>query len=573
MSVLRISPDLTMPEDAVTQTFVFFGKRGSGKSNGGVVMAEEMAHIGASWVALDPVGHWWGLKAKGDGSPGLEVLVFGGPHCDIPLEHTAGAVMADVVLDTRARIVLCTVEFSRAQRAQFVTDFCERLLQRELVERLPLHVFLEEADQFAPQRPFPDEARMLAAVDNLERRGRQGGVGVTLITQRSARINKDLTTQAEVLVAFRTLGPQDRDAIDDWIKYHEAGSRRQEVLETLSKLAAGESWIWSPEWLELFARVQWRRRETFDAAETPKLGAKAIKPHLAKVDLDQIRDRMAATIERAKKDDPKELRKEIGRLKRELESKSVPPEKVVERIEVPVITDEQWKRLDDFTRRLEDEAFKIGSALGGALRPGEAGGQIRAAGHRPPVLVGDGPMPRQQIPTLAAPKSPSNGAVTGPQQHILDALARLETIRVPMPAKAQVALFAGASPRSSSFVNNLGALRSAGLIQYPQPGRVSLTHAGAGMTETVVPGGAPTVLELHRQVERLVSGPQWRILEVLILTYPEALAKETVAEKSGASPRSSSFVNNLGALRSLGFIDYPTPGWVVVQPVLMLEDE
>ncbi|HUY07876.1 MAG TPA: hypothetical protein VMW80_00275 [Candidatus Dormibacteraeota bacterium] len=156
MSELHISLTLSLPEEAVTQTFVIFGKRGIGKSNSAVVMAEEMARVLARWVALDPVGHWWGLKAKGDGSPGLEVLVFGGPHADLPLEPTAGALMADLVLDFEVRVVLCTVEFSRAERARFVTEFCERLLHRELIERIPLHVFLEEADQFAPQRPFPE---------------------------------------------------------------------------------------------------------------------------------------------------------------------------------------------------------------------------------------------------------------------------------------------------------------------------------------------------------------------------------------------------------------------------------
>ena len=84
---LHVAAHLSLPVDAVTQTFVFFGKRGSGKTNGAVVLAEELYRAKAPFVVLDPVGVWWGLKsdAKGKG-PGLGVYVFGGARADLPLE-------------------------------------------------------------------------------------------------------------------------------------------------------------------------------------------------------------------------------------------------------------------------------------------------------------------------------------------------------------------------------------------------------------------------------------------------------------------------------------------------------
>lgn len=36
---------------------------------------------------------------------------------------------------------------------------------------------------------------------------------------------------------------------------------------------------------------------------------------------------------------------------------------------------------------------------------------------------------------------------------------------------------------------------------------------------------------------------------------------------------SSGYTNNLGALRSLGLVDYPRPGRVVALPVLFLEEQ
>lgn len=52
---------------------------------------------------------------------------------------------------------------------------------------------------------------------------------------------------------------------------------------------------------------------------------------------------------------------------------------------------------------------------------------------------------------------------------------------------------------------------------------------------------------------------------------PGAVDRDTLAEMAGTSPTSSSFANNLGALRSLGLIDYPTRGEVVALPVLFME--
>jgi hypothetical protein len=556
---------LALPPVAVTQTFVVFGKRGSGKSNAGVVLAEEMYRIGAPFVALDPVGHWWGLKAKGDGSDGLPVYVFGGPNADLPLEPTAGGLMADVAVDHRIPMVLCLKGFSGAERARFVTDFAERLLKRN---ELPLHIFLEEADAYCPQRPMKGEERMLGAIDRLVRWGRQSGLGCTAITQRSAKINKDVTTQAEVLVAFRTLGPQDRDAIDAWIKYHEAGARRQEVLESLATLSDGEAWIWSPEWLEFFGRVQWRRRGTFDAGATPRVGAKAVHPTLAPVDLGAIRTAMTATIEKAKAEDPRELRRRIAELERQVAAKPA-TEVRVERVEVPVLDDAMIAKLVEAVGLLQGVGQPIAEASAGIIRA------LNAAAERTleaPAVPARAVQPPARVPK-ATPAGPNGraarGVVSGPQQRILDALARLESVRILQPKRTQVALFADASPRSSAFANNLGTLRSAGLIDYETSGTVSLT--AAGMAEANPALAPATNVALHESLYALVSGPQARILRVLIDAYPRSVTKLDLAHHAEASPTSSAYSNNLGTLRSLGLIDYPTPGSVAAQPLLFLE--
>lgn len=347
---LHLAKGLVLPADAVTQTFAIFGKRGSGKTNGATVLVEELLKAHLPVVILDPVDAWWGLKASFDGKgPGFPIYVFGGAHGDLPLEPSAGALIADVVAHERLPMILSMKTWGVAERARFVTDFAKRLLQ---VNSEPVMMVLEEADAFIPQRPAKGEEAMLGAMDRLVRWGRGSGVGCTIVTQRSAKVNKDVTTQAETLIAFRTTGPQDRDAIDNWIKHHAGDERREEVLSTLPALATGTAWVWSPEWLEFFGQATFRRRATFDSAATPKVGQKVRPPkQLAAVDLEQLRTQMAETVEKAKAEDPRELKKTIAELRKELTAKSSvpnPKENISER-RVEVLTDADRARLNKVT--------------------------------------------------------------------------------------------------------------------------------------------------------------------------------------------------------------------------------
>jgi len=161
------------------------------------------------------------------------------------------------------------------------------------------------------------------------------------------------------------------------------------------------------------------------------------------------------------------------------------------------------------------------------------------------------------------------GSLTSPQHRILDALTWLETVGVQQARRTQVAFLAGASPTSSAFMNNLGALRSKILIAYPSNGNVALTETGRQIATQ--PARPLSPVELHAMIFQKLPTAQSRILQVLIDSYPKSMDREAVAAGAAASPTSSAFMNNLGTLRSLGFIDYPANGQVVAQPVLFLE--
>jgi DNA-binding Lrp family transcriptional regulator len=74
--LLRISEDLSLPAEAVTETFAILANRGVGKTYTASVLVEELLKAGLQVAVSDPGGVWWGLRASADGTvPGLPIVV------------------------------------------------------------------------------------------------------------------------------------------------------------------------------------------------------------------------------------------------------------------------------------------------------------------------------------------------------------------------------------------------------------------------------------------------------------------------------------------------------------------
>lgn len=337
--MIQLAENLKVPLDIATQTLLLVGKRGAGKSSTATRLAEQLSASKVHFAVLDPVDVWWGMRLSGTGKEGgVQAYVFGGRHADLPLEPGAGALMADVIVDHRVNVIMVTREFSNRDKARFVSAFADQLFRRNSEA---LHLFCEEAHEFAPERPFKGEEEMLGRMIRLQKLGRSSGIGMTCITQRPASLNKNITTQSEILIAHRIIGPQDRNAIDEWIKYHHEEERRREVLETLATLKTGEAWVWSPDFPEAYPiglrRVSILQPETYDSRRTPKAGEhlEAVRP-LIPVDLEKLRDKMQATIERAKAEDPRELRAKIVKLEQQLRAAPVNDEAIQKAVKAAV---------------------------------------------------------------------------------------------------------------------------------------------------------------------------------------------------------------------------------------------
>lgn len=124
------------------------------------------------------------------------------------------------------------------------------------------------------------------SVDNFVRRGGNHNLGVTLITQRSAVLNKDVLTQSDCLMILRTLAPQDKKAIQAWVEEQtdEDKTALNTWYDSLKSLKNGEAWVWHPEPPAIHERIMFRRRETFHATREFLLTPEASKITLMSVD-------------------------------------------------------------------------------------------------------------------------------------------------------------------------------------------------------------------------------------------------------------------------------------------------
>ena len=125
---LVLASDLSLPLEAVTETFAILAKRGSGKTYCASVLVEEMLKAGQTVVVADPVGVWWGLRSSADGlGAGLPIVILGGDHGDAPLLPEAGAAVADLAAGERYSLVLDLSHFTPPEQTRFMTAFAERL--------------------------------------------------------------------------------------------------------------------------------------------------------------------------------------------------------------------------------------------------------------------------------------------------------------------------------------------------------------------------------------------------------------------------------------------------------------
>lgn len=576
---LKISEEIELPLDAVTQTMAAIGRKGAGKTYLSQMIAEQMIDQKAQIVVVDPVGVWWGLRVNADGKrKGKEIFVIGGDHGDVPLVPEAGRKIAQLIIEKGISAVLDVSEFGIGERKRFCADFGEEFFQLKKKKRTPVHMFLEEAQLVVPQQIRPEEGRMYSAFEQIVRLGRNYGIGTTLITQRPQSVNKEVLSQVECLCVLQITGPHERKALEYWVQ--EAGVEKPRTLiGELPGLQRGEGYVWSPAWLKIFDRVHFSKKQTFDASATPELGKKAARTSLSAVDVERLRADMQDVVAQAERDDPVALRKRIAELEKD-GRKTDSPMGVSQWMEYGKRYKYDEYFLDQARKGFEKQFAEFRSKIT-ILTDALAKISKIASGIDLTVETNQSPKPMmvfkdstpagkvivQKVAYIQKERTAvqEDSSISGPEQRVINAIALLNQLGVPSPLRQAVAFVAQYKYGAGSFNNPCGQLRSKGLVEYRGPEMV-LTKEGVSYVQ--IDPTPPSIEELHQRAYSILPGPERRLLEPLINGYPNEMSNEELAEASRYVVNTGGFNNPRGKLHTLGLIEYTRPGFVRAADIL-----
>lgn len=555
MQKLKISEELSLPIDAATQTFAFIARKGAGKTYAAGKLAECLMDAQVQVVILDSVGNWWGLRLSEDGkSPAYDIPVLGGLRGDIPLEATGGHLIADIVTDTGRSLIVDVSQFNKTDRQRFATAFAERLWKNKKAERnpSPVHLIIEESQLIVPERVSGDTSKMVGIYEEIIRLGRNYGIGVSMISQRPQSVNKEVLNQTECLIALQVNGKHERIALRDWITYHGA---EKSLVDELPALPIGTGYLWSPQWLGILQKIKIAPKKTFDASATPKVGTVQVRRDLKPLNLDDLKERMAATIEKAKADNPKELKKKIAELQRAQQTKAPDPQ-AIERAVNKAVSEAQQEFLKTQTeneRAINDLRGRLDRIAQLASLNGNAPALAEYKPIKPRVMV-ERPAPVQRVTTPARSTALSSDLKT-PERRILTVLAQRPD---GIDDLQRLATLAGYTV-NGHFNNVLGNLRTK---EYVTPARVMPIHITAeGITALGEFEPLPTGEELQQWWLKRLTTPEQRILEVLIANYPQPIELSDLASGAGYTVNGH-FNNVVGGLRTKGLM---TPAYTPIK--------
>ncbi len=510
-------------DSLMTGRMLIQANSGAGKSQTLRKLLEE-THGKVQHIVVDPDGEFSTLRKH------FDYIICAPKGGDVVATPQTAVVLARTLLELRVSAIVDLSELKAHERVLFVRRFFESLMDAPKKLWHPVLVALDEAHIFCPEKGKAESAN---AVIDMACRGRKRGFCLVAATQRLSKLHKDVAAELlNKLIGRTSLDIDVKRAAD------ELGLNAKEAFNLLRSLKVGTFYVYGSALSEDVQKVaigkiksSHGKRGRMANLKTPPPTAK-IKKILKKVgDLATQADEEIKTIA--------DLKRENGDLKRKLkQGGGISEKEVKEKIAVAVgIAKKEFSGILKAIEKIVQSGLKKNPGFVMPVSEESWGSSIPLK----PTLI------------TASMLTNDNG-ITPQRGKILDAIAMVQNMGVEEIHRNQVAVFAGVSPKSSSFLNNLGALRTAGLIDYPQKNYLKLTDEGKQKANWQTEPN--TNEDLHAAWYRILDKPKVNLLRVIISHWPTALERHSLAHSAGVSPTSSSFSNNLGAMRSLGIINY-----------------
>jgi hypothetical protein len=275
------------------------GKSGSGKSNTASVIIEKLLDNRFSTLIVDTDGEYYGLKEE------YEILHVGADEeCDIVVSPEHAEKIAELALEQNIPIILDVSSFlDESVAEELLLNVTRQLFAKEKKLKKPFLMLVEEVHEYIPEGGGMSEVgKMLIKVG---KRGRKHGLGIVGISQRPADVKKDYITQCDWLVWHRLTWQNDTKVVGRIL-----GSEYADAIEDMGD---GEAFMMT-DWSESLRRVQFHRKQTFDAGATPGLDDFE-RPELKSVSSDLVSELSDISDEKERRES------EIADLKQELDKK------------------------------------------------------------------------------------------------------------------------------------------------------------------------------------------------------------------------------------------------------------
>jgi hypothetical protein len=506
-------------------------------------------------VVIDVEGDFTTLREKFD-------YVIGAPHGgDAAATPQTASLLARKLRELRVSAVLDIHDLKAHERELFVKRFFEGLIAAPRSLWTPMLVVLDEAQLFCPE---VGSSESKDAVIDLTVRGRKRGLAAVCATQRLSKLSKDAAAELLNKLIGRTgLDVDVKRAAD------ELGMSPREAMAALRELEPGNFFVFGPALTNTVTRVRIGPVMTTHPkpgdsvlVTTPEPSNKVLAILQKLGDIPKEAEQEMKTLQ--------DLKNEIAALKRHLTAAQKAP--VIKTVPTGITEKDLQDRVEAAVNAAQSRHAQHLDTIREWLKSFPADFKpipqmfFLNEQHELPRVSLKTQKTLKPVPPTKPAEPAHDGQITRPQKIILNAMAWMEAMGLTQINKAQVASIAGVPSTSGAYKNNLGRLRSLGLVDYPSPGDIAFTDAGRALADPVET--PPTLEQLHDSFCSVVTDPQARILREVIRHYPKPVAKSEVAAVLDVPDTSGAYKNNLGRLRTLGMIEYPKPGYVRAQDVL-----
>mgnify|MGYP006295075929 CR=1 FL=1 len=306
MKNLNISEDIDFElEEIIGKCVGILGIRGSGKSNTAGVIFEELLNHNYPLTVVDIDGEYFGLKEE------YELLVIGeGENVDLNIEPEDAEQVAEISIRQSIPVVLDLSGFLKSDQRSMLKSYFTRLWNLAGKLRKPYMIGIEESHEYIPQGK---KEELKEIITRIALRGRKRGLGAVILSQRSAKVEKDVLTQAGMLFLHRVIHEADMKVYNDLLPW-----KKSKVKKIVGSLQTGECVFLN----EKSARkIYVRERSTFHAGFTPSLDT------VETPQLKQVGEDILKAIEDAKKKGKRKkskmekLNEKVKELEKELKDK------------------------------------------------------------------------------------------------------------------------------------------------------------------------------------------------------------------------------------------------------------